>query len=67
MPEEAEITRKSAWLDESLIRDAKTIAAREGVGVSEVLERHLRPGIAADLRRVAAELTRPAKKQPTGA
>lgn len=62
--EEVTIIRKSVWLDESLIRDAKTIAAREGVSVSEVLERHLRPGIAADLKRVAADLNRSVKKQP---
>lgn len=59
---EATIERRSTWIDGDLIQQAKTIAAHDDVPIAEVLERHLRPGLAADLQRVAAELTkRPAK------
>lgn len=57
MPEqEQEIARSSAWIDKSLIRDAKIVASHEGIGLSEVIERNLRPGLARDLKRVVAKL-----------
>lgn len=54
--QEQEVSRKSAWIDSTLIRDAKTIAAREDVTVSEVLERILRPGMAKEMKRVVNKL-----------
>jgi translation initiation factor 2B subunit (eIF-2B alpha/beta/delta family) len=57
MPAEVEVAeRKTAVIDATLIRDAKLIATHEGGTIAEVLERHLRPGIARDLKRVVAEL-----------
>lgn len=48
--------RTTAWIDEALIQQAKTIAARRAETASEVLERHLRTSMAAEYREVVAEM-----------
>lgn len=54
--QEQEVARRSAWIDSALIRDAKTIAAHEGISTSEVIERNLRPSLGRDMKRLTAKL-----------
>ncbi|MFO0801436.1 MAG: hypothetical protein U0804_28555 [Gemmataceae bacterium] len=57
MAPRVEVTeRKTAVIDANLIRDAKFVAAHEGCTISEVLERHLRPALARDKKRVVNKL-----------